>query len=480
MRTAVHRSAPPLLLLVLCTACGSVPQHRDAPPLPAAYSRGAADSPTGPQDARWYAGFGSPELDALLAAADTGSLDVAAASARLRQAAARARAAHAGQLPQVDAGGSATRYSGRSDGSSATETDWAALLSASYELDFWGRNRATSRSASALAAASASDLATVRLATRAAVASTYFQVLSLRERAAAALEDLQTARDVLSVIEARHAGGAASASELAAQRAAVATASLVEPDLRQQESIALATLAVLVGRDPEGFEVKARGLSNIVEPPLAAGLPAELLRRRPDIAAAEATLAAADADVEVARTAFLPSITLTAAGGVQNPAVQAAVTTLAGTGSTFTVGASLLQAVFDGGRRSAMREEASARAEEMLLAYRSAIRNALLDVEAALAQRESLDAQQVARGEALGQSRTALEAARARHSAGSGDYLSLLEAQRTLHQVRDADLQYRLSRLQSAIGLAKALGGGWQANSALPRADEPTLSDRKP
>ncbi len=471
MKTAIHRIASPLLLL-LCAACASAPAQREAPRLPGAYDRGApgatADATARPQDAAWYAGFGSPELDALLAAADTDSLDLAVASARVRQAAARARAARAGQLPQVDAGGTATRYAGRSGGASASETDWAALLSASYEVDFWGRNRAASRSAGALAAASVADQATVRLTTRAAIAATYFQVLSLRERAAAALEDWQAARVILSVIEARHAAGAASATELATQRAAVATASLVAPDLQQQEAAALATLAVLVGRDPEGFDVAARDLSGIAEPTLAAGLPSDLLRRRPDILAAEATLAAADADVDVARTAFLPSITLTAAGGIQDPAVQAAVTTLAGTGSTFTVGASLLQAVFDGGRRSALRAEASARAEEMLLAYRLAIRNALLDVEAALAQRESLDAQQAARAEALAQGRLALEAARARHSAGSGDYLSLLEAQRTLHMVHDTDLQYRLARLQSAIALAKALGGGWQASPSPP------------
>ncbi|MFM2288749.1 MAG: hypothetical protein RL684_1892 [Pseudomonadota bacterium] len=413
----------------------------------------------------WYRGFGSSELDALLQSAATDNLDVAVATARVRQAAARAKGAHATLLPQVGVSGVVSHFTGSSNGNSASETDWSALLSASYEVDFWGRNRASARSAAASAVASAADRDTVLLTTRAAVASSFFTILSLRERRAVAEQDLATAREVLRVIEARHDGGAASAAEVASQRAAVATASVSIPELRGQEYAALVSLAVLTGRDPEGFDVPGNTLQGIYEPDVAAGLPADLLVRRPDIASAEATLVAANADLVAARAAFFPSIALTANGGVQSPAMQAAVTTLAGTGPTLAVGASLLQSIFDAGRHRALRDEAAARADEMLVVYRSAIRNALLDVESALAARHSLQDQQAARAEAVAQSELAFEGARARYAAGSGDYLSLLDAQRSLHALHDADAQYRLSRLQGVVVLAKALGGGWQTDT---------------
>jgi outer membrane protein TolC len=202
-----------------------------------------------------------------------------------------------------------------------------------------------------------------------------------------------------------------------------------------------------------------------------------LLQRRPDIQAAEANLRAANANLAVARAALFPTIALTASGGVQNPAMQAAVTTLTGTGPSLVIGASLLQAVFDGGRRRALRDEAAAQAEEMLASYRGAIRNALVDVESALAVHRSLEAQQAARAQVLAQSQLALDAARARYSAGSADTLTLLSAQRTLQAAHDADSQYRLARLQSLVNLAKALGGGWQ--DGVPIADGAAHPDRK-
>jgi outer membrane protein, multidrug efflux system len=452
-----------LSLAVLCAACATTaPRATAPPPLPVGYSQAlAGEAPVDERD--WYQGFGSAELDGLLQSAPAGNFDLAAAEARVRQATARAHAAHAAVLPQLDFAGSATRFSGRSGGTSASETDWSALLSASYELDFWGRNRSAAQSLSAAATASVADRETVLLTTRAALAASYFAVLSLRERQAVALQDLDTAREILKVIEARHDGGFASNADLANQRAVVASAEIVVPDLQGQQAAALAALAVLAGHDPEGFAVQATGLGAISEPTVHAGLPAELLQHRPDILSAEATLRAANANLAAARAALFPAISLTAGGGVQDPAVQAAVTTLAGAGPTIVLGASLVQAVFDGGRRRALRDEAAARAEEMLASYRAAIRNGLVDVETALAAWQSLEAQRPARDQALAQNQLALEAARARYAAGSGDFLTLLGAQRMLHATHDADSQYRLARLQALISLAKALGGGWPA-----------------
>jgi outer membrane protein TolC len=275
--------------------------------------------------------------------------------------------------------------------------------------------------------------------------------------------DLKALRDVLRVVEARYQGGQGGAVELASQRAAIASAQVIIPQLHQQLTEALSALAILVGRPPEGFTVTAQSLEGLSEPNVDAGLPAALLLRRPDLSAAEANLRAADADVLVARAALLPSLALTVQGGLQNPAVQAAVLTLVGTGPTLTVGATLVQSVFDNGRRRAQRDLTVAREQELLANYRAAVLSALVDVENALAARGHLDEQRPLLVTSLQQYQRAAEGALSRYQAGSGDYLTLLEAQRAFYAAQDQMSQYTLQRLQVAVGLCRALGGGWNA-----------------
>ena len=148
--------------------------------------------------------------------------------------------------------------------------------------------------------------------------------------------------------------------------------------------------------------------------------------------------------------------------------MQAAVITLEGAGSTFSLGAALVQTIFDGGRRRAVRDEAQAKEEELLASYRTAILNALLDVETALSAIRHLDLQRAAQTENVAQSERAFEGVRLRYRAGAGDYLSVLDAQRTLYAARDQSSQYKLARLQAVVGLFKALGGGWQQPAGSP------------
>lgn len=449
-------------LAILCAGCAT-PRPTPPPDLtPDAFEqRPPASQPRWPEK-DWYRGFTSGELDSLMTLAEQNNLDLAAAAARIRQADARARAAGAAILPQIDAGANATYFTGRSHGQSANETDWSALLSASYEVDFWGKNRATSRSAQLAALASQAERDTLALTTLSGVANAYFQVLSLRERLNLARANFDSTREVLQVIDARYTAGAGTAAELATQRAAVANAELTIVPLQQQEFEARGALALLVGRVPEGFSVTAEQLDGLSEPAVMPGLPAELLMRRPDVLAAETNLQAAHADLTAARAALFPTLTLTGSGGAQNPAVQAAVITLEGAGSTLSLGASLVQTIFDGGRRRAVRDEAQAKEEELLASYRTAILNALLDVETALSAIRHLDLQRAAQTENVTQSERAFEGARLRYRAGAGDYLSMLDAQRTLYSARDQSSQYKLARLQAVVGLFKALGGGWQ------------------
>jgi outer membrane protein, multidrug efflux system len=452
-------------LLSLLAACASTAPITAPPDVPAAFEQPAGDlGGAGPQSAaEWFHGFGSVELDELIKMASAGNLDLVAAAARVAQADARSRAAGAGLLPQVDVGANVAHFRGRANGVSASETDWSALASARYEADFWGKNRATANSAAALARASRADRETVALTVLGGTANSYFQVLSLRQQLAIARSNLDTARDVLKVIEARYNVGAAGAVELATQRATVAATELAIPVLTQQEVAARGALAILLGRAPEQFTVEGTPLEAVKEPAITAGLPAALLTRRPDLFSAEASLQAANADVLAARAALLPAITLTASGGVQNPAVQAAVETLTGTGGTLVLGASIVQTIFDAGRRRAARAETEARRQELLANYRASVLAALLDVETALSSIASLNAQQSAQLENMSQSEHALEGARLRYQAGSGDYLNVLEAQRLLYAAREQHSIYQLARLQALVGLCRALGGGWQS-----------------
>jgi NodT family efflux transporter outer membrane factor (OMF) lipoprotein len=438
-----------------------------APPaLPSAFAAQRAGSDASWPGKDWYAGFGSSELNALIEQAGSDNLDLSMARARVVQADARARQAGAAILPSVDAGGNGNYLAGHSVNGSAHETDWAVLLSASYEVDFWGKNRAAVRSASRLAEASRADRDTVALTTQAAVADGYFQVLSLRERLVIANSNLEAAQKLLDIIQARFDVGLSNPVELASQKAALATAGLAIPELRRQEAEALAALALLLGRAPEQFSVQSRNLNSLLEPQIGSGLPSELLARRPDIFMAEANLKAANADLLAARAALFPSLNLTASGGVQNPALNAAVISLSGVGPTLNLGASLTQSIFDHGRLQALRAEAQAKDDELMAGYKAAILSALGDVENALTALDRLGDARALQEESVSQSERAFDGATLRYKAGSGDFLTVLEAQRTLYAARDQFSQYRFARFQALVALYKALGGGWQAPTA--------------
>jgi NodT family efflux transporter outer membrane factor (OMF) lipoprotein len=413
----------------------------------------------------WYHGFASPELDALIAQAVSGNWDLAAARARLAQADARARQAGAALLPSVDGGADGNFLAGHSTHGNAHETDWSALLSASYEVDFWGKNRATATAATYLGAAARADRDTVALTTLAAVANGYFAVLSLHERLEVARLNRTAAQGLLDAVAARFNAGLSNPVELASQKTVLANADSAILNLQQREAEARIGLALLVGQAPEGFDVVLTPLAALTEPPVGAGLPSELLTRRPDIYVAEANLRAADANLVAARAAMLPSLSLTAAGGVQNPAMQAAVITLSGAGPTLNLGAGLMQTLFDGGRLRALRAEAQAKDEELVAAYRGAILAALVDVENALSAIHQLEAMRESQDESLAQSERAFDGAQLRYRQGSGDFLALLEAQQILYAARDQYSQYRLARLQARVALCKALGGGWHTEN---------------
>ena len=458
MRTVL--GIPCMVLCALTSACAV--QSAATPPseLPAVFENSTDALGQWPAK-EWYRDFSSDELNTFIDLAIKNNWDLASARARVTQADARARQAGSAILPSVDGAGNASYLAGHSSQGGGHELDWSAMLTASYEVDFWGKNRAAANSAGLLAGASRAERDALSLTTLAGVANGYFQVLALRERLDIAQSNRDAARQLLALVQARYDAGFASPVDLATQKAAYDTAQIAITDLQQTEIETRASLALLLGRLPENFTVQNKPLDSLREPLVAAGLPSELLNRRPDLLLAESNLQAGHADLIAARAAMFPSLNLTAGAGVQNPALPATVLTIPGVGPSFALGAGLVQPIFDHGRLRARRDEVQAKELELLIAYRAAIIAALIDVENALGEIHHLDLAREFQVENLEQSERAFEGAKLRYQAGSGDFLTLLEAQRTLYAARDQFVKYKLARLQALVSLCKALGGGW-------------------
>jgi len=413
----------------------------------------------------WWRSFGAAELSTLIAAALAANPDLAIAAERVHQAEAQVRIAGASLFPELGLGLASERGRTRADGGSwETQDRSSAVFSASYELDLWGRNAAGVRSAEASLRASGFDLASAQLTLVAGVANAYFQVLSLRGRLLIANENLVIANRVFAVVDARVRNGAASKLDLARQKTAVLTQTAAIPPLELQARQTLFALALLVGRPPEGFDlgIAAPGpadLADLTVPRVLPGLPVDLLRRRPDLASAEAQLAAANANVVAARAALLPQIQLSGSAGL---ASQVLLNFLNGPTAALTIGAALAQTIFDGGRLRAQVEAASSVERELVENYRKSILAALADVESTLAANHRTLEQESLQVQIVEQSRRALHLAEVRYREGADDLLIVLDAQRTLFQAEDQLAQLRLLRLQAATGLFKALGGGWE------------------
>jgi NodT family efflux transporter outer membrane factor (OMF) lipoprotein len=425
---------------------------------PAAWNEAVDSAP--PVTADWWKTFGSSELQSLVDEALKGSPDLAIAVERVRQAEAQVRVAGASLFPSLNLGFGSSASATRSDGRTVNNQGSSTTLSASYELDVWGRNAAGVRGAEASLQATRYDRDAARLTLIAGVADAYFEVVSLRGRVNVARENLAIAERVLNLVSARARNGAVSSLDVARQQATVLSQRAALLPLEQLERQTLAALAVLVGRLPEGFDVQAHSLADLAVPAVNPGLPAELLVRRPDLAAAEAQLAASNANLSAARAALLPSIQLTGSAGVASGALLAV---LGGPASSVALGASILQPIFDAGRLKGQVTIAESRERELAETYRKAILTAFADVEKALAATSRLSLREQLQSQVEERSREALRLAEVRYREGADDLLTVLDAQRTLFAAQDELAQIRLDRLEAAVAFYKALGGGWQA-----------------
>lgn len=461
---------PRLSLLTVClilSACGSSPQPPDSGIVPPAAWQSPHHASAERDALRWWTRFASPQLNRLVEQAQVGSHDLAAAIARVRQARADTVIAGGSQLPEIQGTGNANRQKLlRGEGYRQLDADstnkavdyFDVGLNASYEIDFWGGKRASRDSAQFSLQASEFDRATVELTLLSGVANSYTQVLSLEEQSRIAELNLANAKNVLQLVQTRYNAGSATALELAQQKSLVAAQQRQLPAVQQQAQDARIALAALLGRPVQELPVGHESFDQLQWPQIAAGLPSELLTRRPDIARAEAQMAAAQANVTVARAAMLPKVTLSASIG--SGANQAGDLWRS---PFYNLTAGLVAPIFNNGRLGAERDKATARQEELLETYRGAIINGFADVEKALNNIRGLDEQRQWQSEELNQAQTAFNIAQSRYQAGAEDLLTVLETQRTLYAAQDQNVQLRLSRMQASIALYKALGGGWQA-----------------
>lgn len=430
--------------------------------IPQAY-RAAPGAPAhAPPKLDWWRSFRSSELTGLVEEADGSNFDVAAAVARIIQADAASKIAGAPLLPNVDLRANATRTrSSQANGDAGGRSERAsftAALNASYELDFWGKNRAASEAAQETAIAARFDRDVVAVSTVASVATAYFLVLSSQDRLRIARQNIGSAERVLTLIRQRFDAGTASALEVAQQETLVATQRAAIPQLDQTLRQNKATLALLVGRAPAFLQVRGGSLFRLGIPAVTPGLPSELLIQRPDIRAAEAQLVSADASVVAARAAFFPSITLTGEYGVTSTALKNLFSPQA---IFYQIAANLTQPVFDGFRLEGELERAQGRQFELLSLYRKAIVSAFTDVERALIAIADTAEQERLQQQVVDSSQRAFTIAETRLREGTVDLVTVLVTQQALFTAQDNRVEARLARLQAALSLFQALGGGW-------------------
>lgn len=431
--------------------------------IPQAYDRSSpnpaiAEAALPPLD--WWRGFRSRELTEIIEETRAANLDIAAAVARIVQADAQARIAGSALLPVVNLNGDATR----AHAAEANSRSVSATLNASYEIDFWGKNRSALRAAEQTAAASRFDREVVGLSTVVATANAYFNVLAAQDRLQVNRENVASASRVLNLIQQRLNAGTASALDTAQQESLLNTQRAALPSLEQSLTQNRNALALLLARSPESVRIRGGSLRSISYPRVTPGLPSELLAQRPDIREAEAQLGAANANVENARAQMLPSIAITGEGGYQSAVLK---TLLRPESALYNVSASLTQPIFDGLRLQGNLDLQKGRQDELLQNYRKSVISGFVDVENALDAIRQATLRERLQRDVVTSSQRAFDISEQRLNQGTIDLVTVLQTQQTLYQAQDNLAQARLAHAQAIVSLYQALGGGW-----LPRPVE--------
>ena len=438
-------------------------------PLPARFRNASSAAPGWPSDG-WWRTFASTELDRLVRTARTSNLDAAAAQARLEQADARIKVASQPLIPGLSASSDAGQSYRGGLGAGGRARTLSIGLSTSYELDFWGKNLSRRRSAEAGAAASEFDLATIGITTDASVANTYFQAVALRQQIAIARENLASAQRILEAVQARVRFGTASNLDEAQQESLVDNVRAAIPGLEIQLEQTLYALAVLLGQTPGSLRLATTSLNSLHIPRVRAGLPSGLIERRPDIARAEAQLAAARFDIQFAKAQLLPSIQLTGQGGFQSAALRSL---LDPAGQFYQIAAGVTQPILDAYGLQGEVEVSQGRFRELLADYHRTVLVALQEVESALVAYAKTAEQEMLQAKAVESSQRAYDISVEQLRAGIIDRTTLLNTEQTLFSAQNALVGARLARFQSVVDLVRALGGGFERGPGLDVARVP-------
>ena len=453
----------PLLASLLAGCSTPVPQSLPHEMLPKTFTGPISDGAPLWPEAGWWKGFHDDELASLIAEAQAGNRDLAVAAAHVMEAEAQSTIARSALFPQVNGGANHVNSgcSGQACQNFGKEKSFGLTFNASYELDVWGLAQDNLRAANEQVKSSRFSQQAVALALDANVADQYLNVLALRQRIAITNQDIDAINAILKLVELRVKAGSLDHLDLAREQAQLEFEEAQLPGLQTQERRALFTLAVLLGRPPEGFDVKAQNLDAVQSPLIGAGLPSELLLRRPDVAQAEANLASAHANVDAARAAFLPQISLTGSGGFVSTAIG---TLLQGSNFGYAYGAGLLQTIFDGGKLAGQKDLADATQQDFVAQYQSAALNAYSDVETALIQvANNRTAEDHLRRE-VAAAQEAFAISELQYRQGTADFLNVLQAQQQLFSAEDQLAQTIQASRQSSVHLYEALGGGWVEN----------------
>ena len=481
----------PICMAVLLAGCAVGPDdHRPSAPVPATYKEAAGWKPAAPGDATergaWWAVFHDPVLDDLEQQAAEANQTLAQAVANYEAARQLARADHATLWPTLSLSGSGQRAKaggGRTSSSVSSGTggttsvssssgkptnSFSASLGASWTPDFWGRVRRQTEADVATAQASAADLATARLSMQSSLAQDYLDLRIADERIRLRQNAVEAYRRTLAIAENKYKVGIAARSDVISAQAQLDAARAQVIDASVQRAQLEHAIAVLVGKAPGGFTLTPLPVLASTVPSVPAQLPAELLERRPDIASAERAVAAANARVGVQKSAYFPTVSLSADGGYEGSVIRQLFNA---PNRFWSVGGNLADTLFDFGRRGAEMAQVRAAYEGSVAGYRSATLRAFQEVEDNLSSLRLLEEEAKVQDAAVTEASDAARIALNEYNAGTVDFTTVVTAQVNELTDRQTALTILQGRLAAAVGLIQAIGGGW-STSDLPASSQ--------
>ena len=460
-----------LALAALLSGCAVGPVYeRPVAAAPATWKEAPADAgwlPAAPADlldrGPWWQLFGDTTLDALAERVQVSNQNIAVAVANYAQAQALVRAQRAALFPSLGLSGSASRSGNRDGDRSSAGGSADVSLGASWTPDVWGRLRTAVDSTEAQAQASAADLAAARLSAQGLLASNYFSLRETDAELALVAETLAGYERSLEITQNRYQAGIAAQSDVLQAQTLLANTRAESVALQRSRSALAHAIAVLVGTAPADFDLPVVAAWTPVVPSVPLGLPSTLLQRRPDIAAAERSVAVANAQIGIQRSAYFPSLSLSASLGRSSTGVSEL---FSASNLLWSLGLSATQVIFDAGAIGARVDAARAAYDASVASYRQTVLSAFQAVEDQLTATASLAQQEVLRREASAAADRTEQQILNRYRAGQVGYTEVVTAQASALNARRTVLQLVGSRQTAAVGLIQALGGGWSAPEA--------------